>query len=121
MPTSDFIHTPNSVSLKPAAGHESMLTGESLPVVKQAGDRVIGGTINKTGAFRYHATTLGSESVLASIVRLMRDAHGSRAPIQKLADVYCSWDPGNKHLMCSVAGCVLRLLAFSNHCQPSAK
>jgi Cu+-exporting ATPase len=65
---------------------ESMLTGESVPVVKQAGDRVIGGTINKTGAFRYQATTLGSESVLASIVRLMRDAQGSRAPIQKLAD-----------------------------------
>jgi P-type Cu+ transporter len=65
---------------------ESMLTGESVPVMKQAGDRVIGGTINTTGAFRFRATTLGSESVLASIVRLMRDAQGSRAPIQKLAD-----------------------------------
>ena len=50
------------------------------------GDRVIGGTINRTGAFRYRATTLGSDSVLAQIVRLMRDAQGSRAPIQRLAD-----------------------------------
>jgi Cu+-exporting ATPase len=63
-----------------------MLTGESLPVFKKAGDAVIGGTINRTGAFRYRATTLGADSVLARIVRLMRDAQGSRAPIQKLAD-----------------------------------
>ncbi len=69
-----------------SAVDESMLTGESLPVAKSAGDRVIGGTINRTGAFRYSATTLGSDSVLAQIVRLMRDAQGSRAPIQKLAD-----------------------------------
>jgi Cu+-exporting ATPase len=69
-----------------SAVDESMLTGESLPVAKQAGDRVIGGTINRTGAFRYRATTLGSDSVLARIVKLMRDAQGSRAPIQRLAD-----------------------------------
>jgi len=69
-----------------SAVDESMLTGESLPVAKQAGDRVIGGTINRTGAFRLRATTLGSDSVLAQIVRLMRDAQGSRAPIQALAD-----------------------------------
>ena len=53
---------------------------------KAAGRRVIGGTINRTGAFRYRATTLGADSVLAQIVRLMRDAQGSRAPIQDLAD-----------------------------------
>ncbi|HEY0996272.1 MAG TPA: copper-translocating P-type ATPase, partial [Gemmatimonadaceae bacterium] len=69
-----------------SAVDESMLTGESLPVAKKAGDRVIGGTINRTGAFRYRATTLGSDSVLAQIVKLMRDAQGSRAPIQRLAD-----------------------------------
>ncbi|MFL5576028.1 MAG: heavy metal translocating P-type ATPase [Gemmatimonadaceae bacterium] len=69
-----------------SAVDESMLTGESMPVPKAAGDRVIGGTINTTGAFRYRATTLGADSVLAQIVKLMRDAQGSRAPIQKLAD-----------------------------------
>ncbi len=69
-----------------SAVDESMLTGESLPVSKHGGDRVIGGTINRTGAFQYHATTLGTDSVLAQIVRLMRDAQGSRAPIQRLAD-----------------------------------
>jgi P-type Cu+ transporter len=69
-----------------SAVDESMLTGESMPVEKKAGDRVIGGTINRTGVFRYRATNLGSDSVLARIVQLMRDAQGSRAPIQKLAD-----------------------------------
>jgi P-type Cu+ transporter len=69
-----------------SAVDESMLTGESMPVEKSAGDRVIGGTINRTGAFRYRATTLGADSVLAQIVKLMRDAQGSRAPIQRLAD-----------------------------------
>jgi Cu+-exporting ATPase len=69
-----------------SAVDESMLTGESLPVAKRAGDAVIGGTINRTGSFRYRATTIGADSVLARIVKLMRDAQGSRAPIQKLAD-----------------------------------
>ena len=69
-----------------SAVDESMLTGESLPVEKHVGDRVIGGTINRTGALRYRATTLGADSTLAQIVKLMRDAQGSRAPIQGLAD-----------------------------------
>ncbi len=69
-----------------SAVDESMLTGESLPVAKGVGDRVIGGTVNRTGAFRLKATTLGADSVLAQIVKLMRDAQGSRAPIQGLAD-----------------------------------
>ncbi len=65
---------------------ESMLTGESMPILKTEGDRVIGGTMNGTGSFRYRATALGSDGTLAQIVRLMRDAQGSRAPIQALAD-----------------------------------
>ena len=65
---------------------ESMLTGEPLPVEKRQGDRVIGGTVNSTGSFRYRATTLGEASVLARIVRLMREAQSTRAPMERLAD-----------------------------------
>jgi Cu+-exporting ATPase len=69
-----------------SAVDESMLTGESKPVPKGKRDRIIGGTINRTGALKARATTLGSESALARIVQLMRDAQASRAPIQNLAD-----------------------------------
>ena len=69
-----------------SAVDESMLTGESIPVEKTVGDLVAGGTVNTSGAFRYRATALGADSVLAHIVKLMREAQGSRAPIQKLAD-----------------------------------
>ena len=65
---------------------ESLITGESVPVYKQAGDLVIGGTVNGTGALTYRATTIGASSVLSQIVRLMRDAQATRAPIQDLAD-----------------------------------
>jgi P-type Cu+ transporter len=65
---------------------ESMLTGEPLPVAKTVGETVVGGTVNTTGSFRYRATSVGAESVLARIVGLMRDAQSSRAPIQRLAD-----------------------------------
>jgi Cu+-exporting ATPase len=65
---------------------ESMLTGEPAPVEKHPGDKVIGGTVNTTGSFRYRATALGEASVLARIVGLMRQAQSSRAPIEKLAD-----------------------------------
>ena len=69
-----------------SAVDESMLTGESLPVAKRTGDQVIGATINRAGSFRYRATAIGADSVLARIVTLMRDAQGTRAPIQRLAD-----------------------------------
>jgi Cu+-exporting ATPase len=65
---------------------ESLLTGESMPVEKGPGAKVIGGTLNGTGSFRYRATALGGDSVLARIVRLLRDAQASRAPLQRLAD-----------------------------------
>jgi Cu+-exporting ATPase len=66
--------------------NESMLTGESQPVAKRAGDRVIGGSLNGTGLLRYRAARLGADSVLSQIIRLLREAQGSRAPIQRLAD-----------------------------------
>jgi Cu+-exporting ATPase len=69
-----------------SAVDESMITGEWMTVSKRVGDRVTGGTINRSGAFRYRATTLGADSVLARIVRVMRDAQASRAPVQALAD-----------------------------------
>jgi Cu+-exporting ATPase len=69
-----------------SAVDESMLTGESMPVAKRTGDRIIGGTMNTTGAFQFAATTLGADSTLAHIVQLMRSAQHARAPIQHLAD-----------------------------------
>ena len=65
---------------------ESMLTGESLPVEKTVGDQVIGATINKYGAFKFEATKIGKDTVLAQIIKLVEDAQGFKAPIQKLAD-----------------------------------
>jgi P-type Cu+ transporter len=70
---------------------EAMVTGESLPVKKQLGDEVIGATINKTGSFKFRATRVGKDTFLAQIVKMVQDAQGSKAPIQKLADRVTGW------------------------------
>jgi P-type Cu+ transporter len=70
---------------------ESMVTGESLPITKQAGDEVIGATINKTGSFKFRATRVGNDTFLAQIVKLVQQAQGSKAPIQRLADQVTGW------------------------------
>jgi Cu+-exporting ATPase len=69
-----------------SAVDEAMLTGESVPVEKAVGSRVIGATVNKTGSFDFRVTASGGSSTLAHIVRLLRDAQASKAPIQRLAD-----------------------------------
>ena len=66
---------------------ESMITGESLPVAKHVDDLVVGGTLNSTGTLTFRATRIGADTVLAKIIRLVSEAQGSRAPIQRLADV----------------------------------
>lgn len=66
---------------------EAMLTGESIPVEKNIGDKIIGASINKNGTIKYKATKVGKDTVLAQIIKLVEDAQGSKAPIAKLADV----------------------------------
>ncbi|HVE99798.1 MAG TPA: heavy metal translocating P-type ATPase, partial [Rubrobacteraceae bacterium] len=69
-----------------SAVDEAMITGESMPVTKRTGDEVIGATINRTGSFRFVATKVGEEMALAQIMRMVEEAQGSKAPIQRLAD-----------------------------------
>ncbi|PKL88402.1 MAG: copper-translocating P-type ATPase [Ignavibacteriae bacterium HGW-Ignavibacteriae-2] len=78
------------IEIGSSAVDESMLTGESIPVQKNKNDRVIGGTINKTGSFNFRITALSEKSVLGRIIQMVEDAQGSKAPIQKLADKVAS-------------------------------
>ena len=70
---------------------ESMISGEPIPVEKRAGDQVVGGTVNGTGSFVMVATSVGDDTMLSQIVRMVAEAQRSRAPIQRLADVVASW------------------------------
>ncbi len=70
---------------------ESMVTGESVPVDKEPGDAVVGATVNQTGSFRFRATAVGSDTLLAQVIRLVQEAQASRAPIQRLADKVSSY------------------------------
>ncbi|AKB79481.1 Lead, cadmium, zinc and mercury transporting ATPase [Methanosarcina horonobensis HB-1 = JCM 15518] len=71
-----------------SAVDESMITGESIPVEKSQGDTVIGATLNKTGSFRFRATKVGADTALAQIIRLVESAQTTKAPIQRIADVF---------------------------------
>ena len=74
-----------------SAVDESMITGESMPVEKREGDEVIGATINKTGAFQFRATKVGSDTALANIIRMVQDAQATKVPIQRIVDVVSSY------------------------------
>jgi Cu+-exporting ATPase len=74
-----------------SAVDEAMVTGESMPVTKKKGDMVIGATMNKSGSFVYKATKVGNETMLARIIKLVENAQGSKAPIQRLADLISSY------------------------------
>jgi len=74
-----------------SAVDEKVITGESIPVEKKAGDEVVGATMNKTGALKFKATKVGADTVLAQIIKMVEDALGSKAPIQRLADVAASY------------------------------
>lgn len=74
-----------------SAVDESMVTGESMPVTKRPGDEVVGSTLNTLGTFRFRATRVGQETVLAQIVRLVQEAQGGKAPVQRLADLVTAY------------------------------
>jgi len=82
----EIVATDGIVLAGSSAVDESMVTGESVPVEKAAGDEVTGGTLNRSGTFRFRVTKVGADTLLAQIVRLVEEAQGSKAPIQRLVD-----------------------------------
>ena len=74
-----------------SAVDESMVTGESMPVEKQTGEKVIGATINKTGTFKFEATKIGKDTMLAQIIKMVEEAQGSKPPIARLADIIAAY------------------------------
>jgi Cu+-exporting ATPase len=109
---------------------ESMLTGEPMPVVKREGDTVVGATLNRSGAFHYRVTGVGDATVLSQIIRLVRDAQGSKPPIQRLADrisavfvptvivlavltfaAWLAWGPAPSYLHALVASVTVLIIA----------
>ena len=89
---------------------EAMVTGESVAVKKQPGDEVIGATINKTGSFKFRTTRVGKDTFLAQIVKLVQQAQGSKAPIQRLADQVTGW-----FVPAVIAIAIATFIALQNH------
>ena len=104
-----------------------MVTGESLPVEKKAGDTVIGATLNKTGTFRFEATKVGKDTVLAQIIRLVQEAQGSKPAIARMVDVIasyfvpvviCTGDPDIHRLGPLRSTACVHLCLSEFHCRP---
>jgi Cu+-exporting ATPase len=87
----DKIPVDGAITEGASALDESMVTGESMPIDKKAGDEVIGATVNTTGSFKFRATKVGKDTALAQIVKMVQDAMGSKAPIARLVDVVASF------------------------------
>ncbi|MGB9791769.1 MAG: heavy metal translocating P-type ATPase [Thermacetogeniaceae bacterium] len=85
-----------------SAVDESVISGESIPVEKRPGDRVIGATINKTGFFKFRATQVGSETVISRIIRMVEEAQASKAPVQRLADLVAGHFISGVHVLALV-------------------
>ncbi len=85
------VPTDGQISEGDSSLDESMITGESIPVEKTIGDTVVGATLNKSGTFLYKATKIGSDTMLSQIIKLVSEAQGSKAPIQRIADLISSY------------------------------
>ncbi|HPT74941.1 MAG TPA: HAD-IC family P-type ATPase, partial [Methanomassiliicoccaceae archaeon] len=90
-PTAGAVHVDGEVVEGRTSVDESMLTGESIPVEKNPGDKVVGATLNKNGTIRFRATKVGRDTTLAQIIKLVEEAQGSKAPIAKMADVIAGY------------------------------